>query len=85
MKNTECVIYMTTKNGSTQVYRRDSKGWIQKSSRGIIRRMTAEQFLSHLLPALTEEYKGKLTLRVERIKNNKKDVKKNERKPKNKV
>lgn len=65
MRNDECVIYMITKNGSTQVYRRDKKGWTQKSSRGIVRRMTAEQFLSHLLPALTKEYKGKVTIRVE--------------------
>lgn len=68
MKNTECIIYMITKRGSTQVYRRDDKGWTQKSSKGIVRRMTAEQFLSHLLPALTDEYRGKVTLKVERIK-----------------
>lgn len=68
MKNSECVIYMITKDGSTQVYRRDSKGWSQKSSKGIVRRMTAEQFLSHLLPALTSAYKDRLTVKVERIK-----------------
>ena len=68
MKNTECVIYIITKKGSTQIYRRDNKGWTQKSSKRIVRRMTAEQFLSHLLPALTKEYKGKVTIKVERIK-----------------
>jgi len=66
MKNTECTIYMTTKRGSTQIYRRDKNGWTQKSSRGITRRMTAEQFLSHLLPALTKEYKGKVEVKVVR-------------------
>ena len=66
MKNDECIIYMITKRGSTQVYRRDKKGWTQKSSKGIVRKMTAEQFLSHLLPALTKEYKGKVTIKVER-------------------
>ena len=52
MKNDECTIYMTTKNGSTQIYRKDSKGWTQTSSKGIVRRMTAEQLLSHILPPL---------------------------------
>ena len=68
MKNNECVVYMTTKGGSTQVYKKDKLGWTQKSSKGIVRRMTAEQFLSHLLPALTSKYKNKVWLRVERKK-----------------
>ena len=68
MKNNECVVYMTTKGGSTQVYKKDKLGWTQKSSKGIVRRMTAEQFLSHLLPALTSAYKNKVWLRVERKK-----------------
>ena len=29
MKNDECVIYMITKKGSTQVYRRDKDGWTE--------------------------------------------------------
>ena len=70
MKNDECVIYMTTKGGSTQVYKKDKLGWTQKSSKGIVRRMTAEQFLSHLLPALTLEYKGKVKIVVKRKKHN---------------
>ena len=68
MKNDECVIYMITKRGSTQTYRKDKLGWTQKSSKGIVRRMTAEQFLSHLLPALTPEYKGKVKIVVKRKK-----------------
>ena len=66
MKNKECIIYMTTKHGSTQVYCRDKKGWTQKSSKGIIRRMTAEQLLSHLLPPLAAKNKSRVTIRVER-------------------
>jgi hypothetical protein len=66
---------MITKHGSTQVYCRDDKGWTQKSSKGIVRRMTAEQLLSHLLPGLTAEYKDLVTIKVERI-NKKKDSKK---------
>jgi len=68
MKNDESVIYMTTKGGSVQVYKKDKKGWTQKSSKGIVRRMTPEQFLSHLLPALTPKYKNKVWIRVERKK-----------------
>ena len=68
MKNDECIIYMMTKGGSTQVYKKDKKGWTQKSSRGIVRRMTAEQFLSHLLPALTSKYKNKVWVIVEKKK-----------------
>jgi len=64
MKNTDCIIYLITKHGSAQVYRKDKRGWIQTSSKGIARRMTAEQLLSHLLPALTKAYKGKVTIRV---------------------
>ena len=66
MKNTECAIYMITKRGSTQVYRRDSIGWTQTSSKGIVRRMTAEQLLSHLLPPLAAGNKSKVTIRVEK-------------------
>jgi len=59
---------MTTKQGSKQVYRRDKKGWTQESSKGIIRRMTAEQLLSHLLPPLAAKKKSMVTIRVERKK-----------------
>ena len=52
MKNTECTILLTTKHGYTQTYRRADKGWTQTTPKGVVRRMTAEQLLSHLLPAL---------------------------------
>lgn len=75
MKNTDCVIYMTTKNGSMQIYRKDNKGWTQKSSKRIVRRMTSEQLLSHLLPPLAVGNKSKVTIRVEKRKRMKKDSK----------
>jgi len=62
MKNTECTIYMTTKHGTTQIYRKRKDGWTQTSSKGIVRRLTAEQLLSHLLPALAFGY---VSVRVE--------------------
>lgn len=72
MKNTECIIYLTTKKGRQQIYHKDSKGWTQKSSKGIVRKMTAEQFLSHLLPPLAAGKKSPLNVRVEKIKKTKK-------------
>jgi hypothetical protein len=71
MKNDECIIYFITNGGSKQIWYKDKKGWKQKSGKGIIRRATAEQFLSHLLPALTPEYKNKVWIRVEKIKKKK--------------
>lgn len=58
MKNTECTIYFTTKRGSTQTFRRGTTGWTQTTARGVVRPMTAEQFLSHLLPALAFGHVG---------------------------
>jgi hypothetical protein len=43
---------MGTKN-FTERYYRDAKGWMKVSARGNIFRMTAEQVLNHLLPALS--------------------------------
>jgi len=62
MKNSECTIVLTTKGGSQQTFRRDTQGWYQISSRGRILRMTPEQVLNHLLPALA--YPGRLTVSV---------------------
>ena len=63
MKNTECTIYISTKNGYTQTYRRDNAGWIQTCPNGKVRRMTAEQLLSHILPLIVEGQK-KTTIKV---------------------
>jgi hypothetical protein len=71
MKNDECTIYFITKGGSKQIWYKGKKGWKQKSGAGIIKRVTAEQFLSHLLPALTLEYKDKLKIIVKRKRKNK--------------
>jgi len=52
MKNDECTIYIITKNGLKQSFRKENNGWIQTSSKGIVRSCTAEQVLSHILPPL---------------------------------
>ena len=61
MKNSECTVYLTTRNGFEQRYRREKDGWTQTSPDGTVRPMTAEQFLSHLLPPLAF---GHLDVRV---------------------
>ena len=51
-----------TKN-FTERYYRDEKGWLKVSARGRKFRMTAEQVLNHLLPALSG-IKPNLVLKV---------------------
>ena len=52
MKNDECTIYFMRKGKVMQSFRKDKDGWKETSCRGIVRPCTAEQFISHLLPAL---------------------------------
>ncbi|HML02597.1 MAG TPA: hypothetical protein VK487_04395 [Candidatus Bathyarchaeia archaeon] len=52
MRNDECIIKFLYEGKVMQSFQRDKDGWFQTSSRGIVRRCTAEQTLSYLLPAL---------------------------------
>ncbi len=65
LKNDRYIIYMGTKN-FTEKYYKDKKGWIKISARGNKFRMTAEQLLNHLLPAIAE-VKPNLFWKVEYI------------------
>jgi hypothetical protein len=65
VKNTECTIYITTKHGRTQTYRKRKKGWTQTSPNGIVRPLSAEQLLSHILPPLAVGNRGHLSVSVE--------------------
>jgi len=66
MRNDECIIEFLNKDGKVlQSFRRDKDGWFETSSRGIVRRCTAEQTLSHLLPRLAGV--GRAIVKVERI------------------
>jgi len=71
MKNNECIIQIISKKGWKQSYKRDKKGWIQITN-GVVRRMTAEQVLSHILPPLAAgnkrgiRYKGSFRLVVKK-------------------
>lgn len=57
MKNNECVIILQTKSGWKQTYKKKKDYWTQETN-GVIRKMTSEQLLSHLLPVLAWNKKG---------------------------
>jgi len=66
MRNDECIIKFLNGEGRVlQSFQRDKQGWFQISSKGIVRRCTAEQTLSHLLPPLAGV--SKAIVNVERI------------------
>jgi len=63
LTNESYVILIGTKN-FTERYYRDRTGWLKVSARGRRFRMTAEQVLNHVLPALAG-IKANLTIKVE--------------------
>ena len=66
MKNNECTIYISTRRGSTQTYRKVGDGWTQTTAKGVVRPMTAEQLLSHILPLLAAGNTGRASVKVVR-------------------
>jgi hypothetical protein len=62
LTNDSYVILMGTKN-FTERYYRDKTGWLKVSARGRKFRMTAEQVLNHVLPALAG-IRPNVTIRV---------------------
>ena len=63
LTNDSYVILIGTKN-FTERYYRDKTGWLKISARGRKFRMTAEQVLNHVLPAIAG-VKPNLTIKVE--------------------
>jgi hypothetical protein len=63
LTNDSYVISIGTKN-FTERYYRDKTGWLKVSARGRTFRMTAEQVLNHVLPALAG-VKPNATIKVE--------------------
>jgi len=63
LTNDSYTILISTRN-FTERYYRDKKGWLKVSARGKTFRMTAEQVLNHLLPALSG-IKPNLTVKIE--------------------
>jgi hypothetical protein len=64
MKNTDYIIKIQTKNRLTWKYSKDPDGWTQTTPSGRVRRMSAEQLLSHLLPPLAGD-QARLSVKVE--------------------
>ena len=64
MRNAECIIYISNKNGWLQKYHQEKGGWKQTSRNGTVRPVTAEQLLSHLLPPLVKG--SRIIVRVEK-------------------
>ena len=73
LKNDRYTIYMGTKN-FTERYYKDKTGWVKVSALGKEFRMTAEQVLNHLLPAMAG-VKPSLILKVEHQESTKKQEK----------
>ena len=63
LTNESYVIFISGKT-STERYYRDKAGWLKVSMRGRTFRMTAEQVLNHVLPALAG-IKPNVTITVE--------------------
>ncbi|MFA6090065.1 MAG: hypothetical protein WC755_09490 [Candidatus Woesearchaeota archaeon] len=63
LTNDSYTIFLGTKN-FTEKYYRDKNGWLKISAKGNKFKMTAEQVLNHLLPALSG-IKSNIILRVE--------------------
>lgn len=63
LTNDSYIILIGTKN-FTERYYRDKTGWLKISARGRMFRMTAEQVLNHVLPAVAG-IKPNLTIKVE--------------------
>jgi hypothetical protein len=55
MKNTDYLIHITTKHGRKWRYLKEGSDWTQTAPTGIVRRLSAEQLLSHLLPPLAAD------------------------------
>jgi hypothetical protein len=68
LTNNSYTIFIGSKN-FTERYYRNKAGWLKVSARGLTFRMTAEQVLNHVLPALAG-VKPNLTIKVEHRKAN---------------
>jgi len=79
LKNDECAIYITTKHGYAQRYRRERDGWTQTLPNGRVRSLSAEQLLSHFLPCLAGVSPNSVRVEPDRLKKEKGEQEKKER------
>jgi hypothetical protein len=62
MRNDECIIYIYRKDKIVNTWYKEDDKWVLVSTKGNLHYATAEQFLSHLLPAIM---KDDFTVKVE--------------------
>ena len=55
MRNDECIIYIHHKDKLVNTWYKEKGKWVLISTTGIKHNATAEQFVSHLLPAIMKE------------------------------
>lgn len=65
MKNSECTIFIMLKNKWIQKFRKGKDKWILTTSEGTTFQCTAEQMLSHILPAIAGIKGQQVTVKVE--------------------
>jgi len=66
VKNSEYMIYISTRPGSTWTYCKGKDSWTQTTPAGKVRNLSAEQLLSHILPPLANDQPG-VEVKVKRI------------------
>ena len=65
MKNSECTIYIISQHGWIQKFKKEKNGWVLTTKKGKLYPCTAEQLLSHILPALAGIKGPSCTVKVE--------------------
>jgi hypothetical protein len=65
MKNDECTTYIVLPSGWKQIYKKVDGQWTQTTN-GKVRKLTAEQLLSHILPPLAAGNAGRVKVLVKR-------------------
>ena len=55
MRNDECIIYIFRRDKLVNTWYKENDKWVLVSTKGNLHYATAEQFLSHLLPAIRKE------------------------------
>ncbi|KON29883.1 hypothetical protein AC477_05460 [miscellaneous Crenarchaeota group-1 archaeon SG8-32-1] len=65
MKNSECTIYIMFKDRWIQKFKKEKDGWKLTTTKGKVYPCSAEQLLSHLLPAIAGTKGQNVTVKVE--------------------
>jgi len=65
MKNSECTIYIMSRDRWIQKFKKEKDGWILTTTKGTKYPCSAEQLLSHLLPVIAGIKGQNVSVRVE--------------------